>query len=698
MAKATTMQSDEAGPSTGFQTSQDFIAFADFGDDEEEQEEEDASRDTDSHPGAELEIRLGNKRKEPKSSKTNGKKRKVDDRIELEGKSKREKKRELARGTPWCVEVDFESCLNQADVLHDELMAFADWISPTPEEHETRKLVIQLIRKAIVNQWPDADVHAFGSQSTQLYMPQGDIDLVVVSQKMDDQRRETVLRNIAACLRRNNLATDVQVIAKAKVPIVKFVCTYGKYKVDISLNRMNGVDASHFVQDWLHRCPALRPLIMAAKLLLSQRGMSEVFSGGLGSYSVICLAISHVQMHPRIQRGEIDPARNLGVLFLEFLELYGKNFGYDDVGISITGRGKYFRKAARGWKDDRRPFMLSIEDPGDASNDISKGSFSILNVRQAFGGAFDIMTAVMCQGPKRKEKRNGKNGRRDEDQEAREALVNTARLGESDKDPDSLLGNIIGVNREMIKARKDISQLWQSGTLQYKLGKAAPALDPVPITSSHSSRRERAGPPPPREPKATRKEERKRAKDRAKDGANGKEGGGKVASTTSRGIEMKRRGSHEEPIIVLDDSSDAHRQGRRDNGMKRTLEMESEESPAVDKRRRRDKEEEEEDDAEADTRYSNGKKHNAKRVSRLDEFAKVASKTFIVDESGSEDEQGDTVSAEEGEIVEAPSSKKRKANGRNEVKKQRKHDYWEKKGNAVGRSISISDSDDEDQI
>jgi non-canonical poly(A) RNA polymerase PAPD5/7 len=57
--------------------------------------------------------------------------------------------------------------------LHDELMAFADWISPTQKEHETRQMVIHLIRKAIVNQWPDADVHAFGSQNTQLYMPQG---------------------------------------------------------------------------------------------------------------------------------------------------------------------------------------------------------------------------------------------------------------------------------------------------------------------------------------------------------------------------------------------------------------------------------------------------------------------------------------------------------------------------------------------
>lgn len=123
-----------------------------------------------------------------------------------------------------------------------------------------------------------------------------DIDLVVVSSTIDYQRRESVLRSMAACLRRNNLATDVQVIAKAKVPIIKFVCTHGKYRVDVSVNQSNGVAAATYVNDWLRRVPAIRPLVMVTKHLLSQRGMSEVFSGGLGSYSVICMVISFLQV------------------------------------------------------------------------------------------------------------------------------------------------------------------------------------------------------------------------------------------------------------------------------------------------------------------------------------------------------------------------------------------------------------------
>lgn len=34
-------------------------------------------------------------------------------------------------------------------------------------------MVIQLLQHALHSEWPDADVRSFGSQDTQLYLPQG---------------------------------------------------------------------------------------------------------------------------------------------------------------------------------------------------------------------------------------------------------------------------------------------------------------------------------------------------------------------------------------------------------------------------------------------------------------------------------------------------------------------------------------------
>lgn len=39
---------------------------------------------------------------------------------------------------------------------------------------------------------------------------------------------------------------------------------------------------------------------------------------------------------------------NLGVLLIEFFELYGRNFNYTNVGIRVKGGGTYFSKQEVG--------------------------------------------------------------------------------------------------------------------------------------------------------------------------------------------------------------------------------------------------------------------------------------------------------------------------------------------------------------
>lgn len=154
-----------------------------------------------------------------------------------------------------------------------------------------------------------------------------DIDLVIQSDTMDRQNKVTVLHTLASVLRRANLAENIQVIAKAKVPIVKFISSYGKcltmhlmgmdivrvwahatrlrpfssidsgrLPIDISLNQLNGISAGKIVNSYIASLPALKPLVLVIKAFLSQRGMNEVYSGGLGSYSVICLVVSFLQV------------------------------------------------------------------------------------------------------------------------------------------------------------------------------------------------------------------------------------------------------------------------------------------------------------------------------------------------------------------------------------------------------------------
>jgi non-canonical poly(A) RNA polymerase PAPD5/7 len=138
-----------------------------------------------------------------------------------------------------------------------------------------------------------------------------DIDLVIVSDLMACSNKSSVLHSLASVLRRAGIASNVTVIAKAKVPIVKFVTLHGRFNVDISINQTNGIFGGQVVKGFLQHLVtgslALRSLVFITKQFLSQRSMNEVFTGGLGSYSIVCLAISFLQMHPKIRRGEIDP-------------------------------------------------------------------------------------------------------------------------------------------------------------------------------------------------------------------------------------------------------------------------------------------------------------------------------------------------------------------------------------------------------
>lgn len=341
--------------------------------------------------------------------------------------------------------------------------AFTRFISPSVIEHRTREYTIECIRRCITSRWSDAEVFAFGSFETRLYLPDGDIDLVVMRKSVNQYNKQSMLHTMASILRQANLAQSIQVISKARVPIIKFQSSFGGYPIDISLNQTNGVDAGRMVNEILDRYPAARPLSILLKCFLAQRSMNEVYTGGVSSYSVICIVVSFLQMHPKVRRGDIDPMNNLGVLIVDLLELYGRNFNYDNTGIAIEGSGYYFSKSSRGWHQYGQPYLLCIQDPQDAGNDISKGSFNILNVRKVMAGAYDMLTNRMyTQAAEIDAKKSGRH----------------LSLRDEVKDEEkSLLLSFMGISQLVLNKRRVTIELYQKGILQRYLNLPPPEKD-----------------------------------------------------------------------------------------------------------------------------------------------------------------------------------------------------------------------------
>lgn len=297
---------------------------------------------------------------------------------------------------PWILNHDHSKQREIADWLTLEIRDFVAYISPSKQEIELRNKTICTLRQAVSRLWPDADLQVFGSYATDLYLPGSDIDCVVNS-KSGDKENRSCLYELAHFLKNRKLATQVEVIAKARVPIIKFVEPNSQIHVDVSFERTNGLEAAKLIRAWLRQTPGLRELVLIVKQFLHARRLNYVHTGGLGGFSIICLAYAFLNLHPRIVTGEIDARDNLGVLLIDFFELYGKNFGYDDVAVVVSDqRPCYIRKS--DWTDLRLSgggngsFNLAIQDPGDSSNNISRSSFNLRDIKKAFAGAFDLLT------------------------------------------------------------------------------------------------------------------------------------------------------------------------------------------------------------------------------------------------------------------------------------------------------------------
>ena len=84
------------------------------------------------------------------------------------------------------------------------------------------------------------------------------------------------------------MATDIQLIAKARVPIVKFIEKQSGFQFDISFDVANGPASAEIVRANTRRFPALRPLVTVLKAFLQQRALNEVYSGGIDGRTRCC--------------------------------------------------------------------------------------------------------------------------------------------------------------------------------------------------------------------------------------------------------------------------------------------------------------------------------------------------------------------------------------------------------------------------
>ncbi|KAH7019008.1 hypothetical protein EDB80DRAFT_869684 [Ilyonectria destructans] len=308
---------------------------------------------------------------------------------------------------PWAT-VDHSATSNMAFRLHKEIIDFYEYVRPRDFEQAIRDNLVDNLRKAMRRDgrnFASAQVKPFGSFMSGLYLPTADMDLVVCSASFMRGGPPTYLGAKSWLYKFQKFlvaqrvadSDSIEVIAHARIPLVKFVDKLTGLKVDISFENLGGVGAIDTFLDWKHEYPAMPILVTVIKHFLLMRGLNEPVNGGIGGFSVICLVVSMLQLMPQVQSRSLIPEHNLGEMLLEFFELYGRQFRHETNAISLTRPIGYIRKNDVATFTYKNTDRLSIIDPNNAANDISGGSSNTPAILARFHDAYNILRDRMTE-------------------------------------------------------------------------------------------------------------------------------------------------------------------------------------------------------------------------------------------------------------------------------------------------------------
>lgn len=228
------------------------------------------------------------------------------------------------------------------------------------------------------------------------------------------------------------------------------------------------------------------------------------------------------QQHPKIRHAEFDPLDNLGILFIELFELYGRNFNWETTGISIVHGGRYIDKRTShlgqlsnqtGRNKPNNRISFCIEDPQNSTNDIAKGTWDTAYILEVFSKAYRKLIRNIG------ERKNEFNWR-----EAKSAFDHGKKpmhpdwLDEEDHfDPNrmSLLAGVVGFDEASLEHRQGLTDIFAYRSMVVKPNAPQPFRDiknkirakPLPTSNVKNPKSQAPmpkAPPPPRLPEQTR--------------------------------------------------------------------------------------------------------------------------------------------------------------------------------------------------
>ncbi len=284
------------------------------------------------------------------------------------------------------------------------LTQFMEYSSLSHAETRVRNVVLDHLRAIVGAAFPKAAVRVFGSFATDLSLPTADLDVVVLTEGLDEDAhfdylagdkasKVTFMEQLAAHLVPAGFSkrTEINQITRARVPILKTIHQRTRVPVDISFDTTNGPAHTDMVATYLRTHPASRTVIMVMKHFLAQRGLNEPFSGGIGGYTLTCLVMSFFEAYPFTYAPDpaLEEAFPDALALLDFLDFMAFKVNFQQVGISLVEG--FFKRSHRKFDMGGGAGPLCVEDPQRRSSDIGAGAFAFDRIKSAMINAHSLL-------------------------------------------------------------------------------------------------------------------------------------------------------------------------------------------------------------------------------------------------------------------------------------------------------------------
>ncbi|KAJ9648988.1 hypothetical protein H2199_000901 [Coniosporium tulheliwenetii] len=234
--------------------------------------------------------------------------------------------------------------------LSAEIEEFDRYMMPTAAEQATREAVIEEIQAFAANCLPHAQLEVFGSGRTGLALATSDIDLrLAVPDHRDTPGapqpprwavRDQNVRHLKKLHRAFDTTKDFMLVAlrHARYPLISM--QHRESGIDIQIVCSNDSTTSReWIKKYLDELPGLRAIYTLVKVMFDIRGLSDVYRGGLGSYSIFMMIVASLKL---AEKSESD---DLSHKFMSVLDFY-INLNTYKHGVAVYPPGFFEKRPA----------------------------------------------------------------------------------------------------------------------------------------------------------------------------------------------------------------------------------------------------------------------------------------------------------------------------------------------------------------